>query len=325
MHFMVSLAGNRGFHTGAVVITMEQRIWTKGEGIWLKGNLHGHSTVSDGELPPQKVLEGYRERGYDFFSLTDHNIYTKYESEGLILIPGFELTCYIKDKRIHLNFLQKGEKSLYEHGQRFVIETHEKTMAFIEHAQDDYLIMLNHPDWSLLQYRDVEAMDCLFGMEVFNYGSEWQDRVGESSHFWDAALMDGKRWFGVSTDDNHNEYTTSLGWPFDHVESDSFGGWVMVKAKNRSVGAITEALESGAFYATSGPEIYDFSVQEGIAHVSCSPVSRIIFKGERRNYVRQIGTNLTEFTSPLRGNKEYVRVECIDEQGKVAYSNPIYL
>jgi len=99
----------------------------------------------------------------------------------------------------------------------------------------------------------------------------------------------------------------------------------MVKAKNRSIKAITEALEKGYFYATSGPEIYDFSVQDRIAHVSCSPVSRIIFKGERRNYVRQMGTNLTEFTAPLRGNKEYVRVECIDEQGKVAYSNPIYL
>jgi len=306
-------------------IEREQKMFTNQEGIWLKGNLHGHSTVSDGELPPQKVFEGYRNRGYDFYSLTDHNIYTKYEYEDLILIPGFELTCYIQDKRVHLNLLQKGEKSLYEHGQKFVIETHDKTMAFIKHAQDDYLIMLNHPDWSLLQYRDVQEMDCFFGMEVFNYGSEWQDRVGDSSHFWDAALMDGKRWLGVSTDDNHNEYVTSPGWPFDHRESDSFGGWVMLKAKNRSAEAITEALENGSFYSSSGPEIYDFSLQEGIAHVACSPVSRIIFKGEQRNYVRQIGSNLTEFTAPLRGNKEYVRVECIDEQGKVAYSNPIYL
>ncbi len=304
---------------------MEQNMFTENEGLWLKGNLHGHSTVSDGELPPQKVFEGYLKRGYDFFSLTDHNIYTRYECEGLILIPGFELTCYIQDKRVHLNLLQKGTKSLYEHGQRFLVETHDQTMAFLKKAQADYLIMLNHPDWSLLQYRDVEAMDCFFGMEVFNYGSEWQDRVGESSHFWDAALMDGKRWWGVATDDNHNGYPTSLGWPFDHVESDSFGGWVMVKAENRSSEAIIVALEKGSFYATGGPEIYDFSVQDGVAHVACSPVNRIIFKGERRNYARRIGSGLTEFSAALRGNKEYVRVECIDAQGKVAYSNPLYL
>ena len=304
---------------------MEQNMFSKQEGIWLKGNLHAHSSVSDGELSPQKLFDEYHKRGYDFFSLTDHNTYTQYEHEGLVLIPGFELTCYIHDKRVHLNVLQKGEKSLYEHGQRFILETHDQTMAFIKHAQDDYLIMLNHPDWSLLQYRDVEAMDCFFGMEVFNYGSEWQDRVGDSSHFWDAALMDGKRWWGIATDDNHNQYTLSPGWPFEHAESDSFGGWVMVKAENRSAEAITEALERGSFYATSGPEIYDFSVHDGVVHVRCSPVSRIIFKGERRNYVRRIGSSLTEFTSELRGNKEYVRVECIDAQGKVAYSNPIYL
>ena len=99
----------------------------------------------------------------------------------------------------------------------------------------------------------------------------------------------------------------------------------MVKAKNRTAEAITEALEKGSFYSTSGPEIYDFSVQDGVAHVACSPVSRIIFKGERRNYVRRIGSSLTEFTAALRGNKEYVRVECIDAQGKVAYGNPLYL
>ena len=58
---------------------MEHKMFAKQEGIWLKGNLHGHSTVSDGKLSPQKIFEGYHRRGYDFYSLTDHNIYTKYE------------------------------------------------------------------------------------------------------------------------------------------------------------------------------------------------------------------------------------------------------
>lgn len=306
-------------------MTMEHNMFSKQDGIWLKGNLHGHSIASDGQLPPEKVFEGYHRRGYDFFSLTDHDVYGRYEYEGLILIPGFELSCFLHGKRVHLNFFQKGKKSLFEHGQKFVIENHEQTMAFIKETQDDYLVMLNHPDWSLLEYRDVEDLDCFFGMEVLNYGTEWQDRIGEGSHFWDAALRDGKRWWGVATDDNHNGYLSSPGWPFDHVESDSFGGWVMVKAENRSAEAITEALEKGFFYASGGPEIYDFSVSGEFVHVSCSPVSRIIFKGERRNLVRKIGANLTEFIAPLRGNKEFVRVECIDAQGNAAYSNPIYL
>ena len=43
-------------------------------GRFYKGNLHTHSTRSDGTLSPGAVLAAYRERGYDFLSLTDHFI-----------------------------------------------------------------------------------------------------------------------------------------------------------------------------------------------------------------------------------------------------------
>lgn len=48
------------------------------DGIWLKGNLHTHTTNSDGELPPERVVRAYRERGYQFLCLSDHNIFTAY-------------------------------------------------------------------------------------------------------------------------------------------------------------------------------------------------------------------------------------------------------
>jgi hypothetical protein len=307
------------------MVEMARQSFAPVDGYWLKGNLHAHSTVSDGDLPPEQVLAGYRERGYDFFSLTDHNIYARYHREDLILIPGFELTCHLNGKRAHINFYQKGEKSLFFDGEEFSVTDDAATRRFIERAQDDYLIMLNHPDWSRLEYRDVEDYDCFFALEVLNYGTEYHDRVGENAYFWDAGLRNGKKWWGLATDDNHNGYTTSPGWPFDHLECDSFGGWVMVKAQERSHTAIIEALEAGHFYASGGPEIYDFSVENGIVHVSCSPVRRIVFKGEEGNFVRKLGENLTEFTAPLRRNKRYVRVECIDEAGRIAYSNPIYL
>jgi hypothetical protein len=42
------------------------------EGPWLKGNLHAHTTVSDGKDPPDKVAAWYREHGYAFLAITDH-------------------------------------------------------------------------------------------------------------------------------------------------------------------------------------------------------------------------------------------------------------
>lgn len=41
----------------------------------LKGDFHGHSYRSDGKRDPVALAGHYREQGYDFFSLTDHNRY----------------------------------------------------------------------------------------------------------------------------------------------------------------------------------------------------------------------------------------------------------
>ena len=41
----------------------------------LRGDLHGHSYRSDGRRDPAALAGHYREMGYDFFALTDHNRY----------------------------------------------------------------------------------------------------------------------------------------------------------------------------------------------------------------------------------------------------------
>src|SRR5262245_55880718 len=41
-------------------------------GRFYRGNLHTHSTRSDGTRSPEEVTAAYRERGYDFLVLSDH-------------------------------------------------------------------------------------------------------------------------------------------------------------------------------------------------------------------------------------------------------------
>ena len=43
-------------------------------GRWWKGNLHTHSLWSDGDGFPEMIADWYRERGYHFLALTDHNV-----------------------------------------------------------------------------------------------------------------------------------------------------------------------------------------------------------------------------------------------------------
>src|SRR2546422_9431321 len=39
---------------------------------WLRGNLHAHTTYSDGVKTPQDLLAEYEALGYDFLAITDH-------------------------------------------------------------------------------------------------------------------------------------------------------------------------------------------------------------------------------------------------------------
>jgi hypothetical protein len=41
---------------------------------WYRGNLHTHSLWSDGDDYPEMIIEWYKQHGYDFLALSDHNI-----------------------------------------------------------------------------------------------------------------------------------------------------------------------------------------------------------------------------------------------------------
>ncbi len=41
---------------------------------WWKGNLHTHTLWSDGDSYPELVVDWYKEHGYDFLALSDHNV-----------------------------------------------------------------------------------------------------------------------------------------------------------------------------------------------------------------------------------------------------------
>ena len=57
--------------------------------MWYKGNVHTHTTKSDGDADPEVVVEWYKNHDYDFLVLSDHNHRTIIDgySDALILIP----------------------------------------------------------------------------------------------------------------------------------------------------------------------------------------------------------------------------------------------
>jgi hypothetical protein len=57
----------------------EGREALKETGIWYKGNTHTHSLWSDGNDFPEMIVSWYKERGYDFLALSDHNVLSRGE------------------------------------------------------------------------------------------------------------------------------------------------------------------------------------------------------------------------------------------------------
>ena len=67
---------------------------------WFKGNTHTHTVNSDGDSTPDEVVRWYREHGYNFLVLTDHNYLTAVDglnavhgaAEKFIVVRGEEVT-----------------------------------------------------------------------------------------------------------------------------------------------------------------------------------------------------------------------------------------
>ena len=62
-------------------------------GQFYKGNIHCHTTCSDGKLSPDAIVKAYQDKGYDFLAITDHNVfshYTCYDTDRFVMIQGVE-------------------------------------------------------------------------------------------------------------------------------------------------------------------------------------------------------------------------------------------
>src|SRR5438309_8396850 len=78
---------------------------------WWKGNLHTHSLWSDGDDYPEMIVDWYKQHGYQFLALSDHNILLQREQwiEATYKNGGqAALEKYLK--RFGTKWVQRGEK-----------------------------------------------------------------------------------------------------------------------------------------------------------------------------------------------------------------------
>jgi hypothetical protein len=87
----------------------------------LKGQLHIHTTFSDGRLTPQEAADIYEALGFDFIAITDHDhlIRPGYREaiervdSGLIVFYGIELTLRTRWGYVHVNEIEGVNERLH--------------------------------------------------------------------------------------------------------------------------------------------------------------------------------------------------------------------
>jgi hypothetical protein len=172
------------------------------------------------------------------------------------------------------------------------------------------------------------ALQGAIGVEVYNNLCELERSRGYSEVHWDDLLLRGKRVWGLAVDDCH--------WR----TLDAGGGWIMVRAPELTAAAILAAIRAGDFYATQGPEVRSFGLEQGSTlsllpggagrvRLECSPCRRVTFCADRwLGHVVEASEQgeepLTSASYTLSGKETYVRAVLVDYAGRRAWTQPVF-
>ena len=112
----------------------------------LKGQMHCHTTNSDGRNTPLEVCDMYYNKGYDFITITDHNYITP-EPEGnkLIWLCNSMEETHNSQGYQHMNIFNVDKRPRYS-GSRYIDSANIDSMIRDCGIGGDSLVQLNHPD-----------------------------------------------------------------------------------------------------------------------------------------------------------------------------------
>lgn len=298
-------------------------------GIFWRGNLHTHSTLSDGRLSPEDVVQAYRDAGYDFLMLSEHFVeHFDWPVADTRALRTDDFTTIIGAE---LHVMQNSAKELWHIVAAglpldFAPPEEGETGPEIARraAKAGAFVGIAHPAWSQLTLVDGLSIDAAHAVEIYNHGSATEIDRGDGFYLLDQMLNEGKRLTGFATDDAH----------FISFSDDAFGGWVQVKSESLDPDALLAALKAGHYYSSQGPQIHALAITDGRLEIECSPVDNIVITGGTSRAATHAGRAITKASIDMKKLETglyvpepspWLRVTIIDHAGKRAWSNPIWL
>lgn len=276
--------------------------------MWYKGSIHIHTNNSDGDLSPNAISEMYLEKGYDFISFTDHNIYTSHKGfAGEICVIENSIETH-SSKDIYLHVLGLGLKTKAGIADE---DSYQERVNIINH--NNGISIICHPNWkwTSCNFNKLLELHSYHGIEIFNALMAGE----EGSHFavdkWDYLLSFGRRVLGFAVDDLHYYKPESIG-----------SGWIMVQSKSLDRDDLISAMISGSFYSTTGVVMDRYYIKDGVFHVISVNGEEIVFIADNGKIINVIDSHAASIA--LDEQYRYIRCEIRSQYG-IAYIQPIFL
>ncbi len=268
---------------------------------WVRGNLHAHSTGSDGQLSPEQTAEAYASRRYDFLCISDHDHLTWPVSspDGLIMIPGVEV-----GGGPHILAVNVAVPIAADTSRQTVVD------AIVSAGG---LAVLNHPNWEThfnhFPQPEMESLRGYTGIEIYNGVVDFLEGSALATDRWDRLLSIGIRAWGFAHDDAHHEFAMGR-------------AWLVAQVQDRTREGVVAALAKGRFYSSTGVEIESVWVEGDHVTVTAPNAQRICFYGR---WGRLVHVGEGPRASYRAGGREenYLRAECWGEGGRCAWTQPI--
>ncbi|MBQ4323044.1 MAG: hypothetical protein IJC19_03810 [Clostridia bacterium] len=244
----------------------------------LKGDLHTHSWYSDGQDGVSMTPADYREEGFDFFSLTDHNrmytsqlaadlydgvplgmhimrgeeVHTPGSMLHIVHVGGKESVC---DRYIHHREEFEAEVAEVEKGLTHVCEQYRHRVAMAKWACESIrkaggLAIFAHPCWMPRRYNVTdEFRDILFDEKIFD-AFELLNGIhcrynNMQVALWQEQALKGNALPIVGSSDSHNHDSDTDG--FAHR-------FTLVFAKENDTESILSAIRKGYSVAGEHPK-----------------------------------------------------------------------
>ena len=223
------------------------------EGEWYKGDLHCHSTHSDGDSTVREVIASAESKGLDFFVITDHDgsmdgtptqwYDPDYHSDQMVMLYGVEWTTGLG----HANVWASGP---FDYGELWLANRAQDAQTAIHAAHtQNALFSTNHPSaflccpWEYTEYEGIDSIEIWNSMYLLPNFSFVSTKV-----FWDDHLLSGKRIPGVGGSDTHH----LKGFVANFLRHAEPTTWVY--AERRSAEAILAGIRAGHVSVSDEPQ-----------------------------------------------------------------------